>query len=384
MIGLRSSHKQARRRCLFAGALTLIASLVHSPAAWSAPPSPAVTAPPLFAERHPDLRPPDPEQETDGGKARLQRAREHFAQGAAALAAKDYAECEKHYARAWVLQPSAGNASNLAQCENRLGYYVDAAEHLRDAQARIKPEDMDEASLRRFEERTKAERQIAMAQVATLDVQDAPAGAVISLGPKLRFSAPIQRMIFLYPGEYVLEVSTAEGMFYTARLHVLAGQSYVHSVRPKPREKPEKPPDAAGPNVALVVAGGGTAAAFLGAGIGLVAASHARLSDAAALRAEIGALFGAQTGGCHAPAGALSGLCRKLEAATYDAGTFERLGIAAVVASGGLSLATATYALWPRPAPPSGAPKSSEGPRVQEATVTVTPGGLGVTITGVW
>lgn len=414
---MSASHpSKSRRRPLLVRAVALASLLLHASLAWAAPPS--------FAQRHADLKPADAANETTSeSKQRKQRWVQHFEQGNAALNAGDFKACEDHFARAWMLHQTAGTAANLGRCENHLGYHVDAAEHLSRALELFDPAGKSEDAVEQFRKETTDELSNATRSIGTLDIQNVPAGATISVGPKLRFAAPLARVIFLYPGDYAVEVKLDEAVIYSATLHIVAGRAYTREVSGRranqsenresegekegEREK-ENGSEASGrerggptPRGPLVIAGASGAVAFLGLGVGLVAASQVRLADGGKLRSELGASFGAQRGACHAPVGERVELCKKLDAASDDAALLEHVGIAALVASGALALGTGAVALWPRPVvqpgpevvvePKTGPGKTgpgkvgpSDGARLSGVRAWAGPSGAQVTLEGVW
>lgn len=345
--------------------------------------SSARAAPPSFKERHPDLVEPDDNATTPEKDARSKRAREAFLAGTAALAAGDFKACERHFAIVWVLThyESAAAGANLGLCENRLGFYVDAFEHLTKAKDKY---DAAANSGERAVERGKTyeELVVAEAHICSLVISGVPDGAVVTVGPKIRFTAPGPKKLALYPDDYEIEVRVDGELLHRKPLHMVPGTTYSYAFVPPPPKPAALAVQPVGPSAVWLWAGGASATVFAGLGAGMLAASYGKLSQAAALRAEIGGIFGSQVGACHAPTGALVDLCHKLDATTDDAAIFQYVGVGSLIASGALAAGTVAYGLWPRSAEPAG---SKPAP---SATVTALfvagPGAAGVRIQGTW
>jgi hypothetical protein len=370
----RTSRRIGRAGAAAIGALA--AMLCAASSAWAAPPS--------FKERHPDLVEPDRDNATTPEKdARSKRAREAFLAGNAALAAGDFKACEQHFAIVWVLThyESAAAGANLGLCENRLGFYVDAFEHLTKAKDKY---DAAANSGERAVERGKTyeELVVAEAHICSLVISGVPDGAVVTVGPKIRFTAPGPKKLAVYPDDYEIEVRLDGELLHRKPLHMVPGTTYSYAFVPPPPKVEAPVVQASGLSVAWLWAGGASATVFAGLGAGMLGASYGKLSQAAALRAEIGGIFGSQVGACHAPTGALVDLCHRLDATTDDAAIFQYVGVVSLIASGALAATTVAYGLWPRSAGPGG---SKPGPAATVAALFVAgPGGAGVRIQGTW
>lgn len=362
-----------QRRLRRVGVALLAAALPLLPFAANA-------APPTFAERHPDLRRKIERGQNDAARAaELDKARALFAEGMEARKAEDFAKCEEKFAEAWSLKSSGRILVNLGLCEHRLGYRVDAAEHLREALAWLDLGDNDYLELA-------ADELVAVSRkIGTFHMKDAPEGALITITPKpstpgekaakpRSFTAPVSEAIFLEPGAYTLRIVSDAGLLYTKEMVFHPGDDVVHVYH-----LPEPPPPTL--SLPVVFGGAGLSALMLGAGIGWIVASQGRLAEAARLRPQIGAIFGSETGACHAPQGALLGLCNKLDAATDDGALFEDLGIGSFVAGGLLAAGTITFALWPRKPE---APPAVTGLTTLRVLPQIGRSGGGLTIGGAW
>jgi hypothetical protein len=359
------------------------AAVIGALAAMACGASSARAAPPSFKERHADLAEPDENETTKEKNARSKRARDEFLAGNAALTAGDFKACEQHFAIVWVLTKyeSAAAAANLGLCENRLGFYVDAFEHLTTAKKKFDAAANSEGHAvergKTYEELTLTE-----AQICPLVLSGVPDGAVVTVGSKIRFTAPGPKTLYLYPDDYVIEVREGGDLVHREARHMLPGRSYTYVfVPPAPNVAAPAVADT-GPSKPLLVAGGVSAALFAGLGAGMIGASQTRLAQASSLRTEIGGIFGSQVGACHSPTGTLVDLCRKLDATTDDAAIFEDVGIAAFLASGAIVAGTVAYGVWPRSAGPA-ATKPAPAPTVT-ARVVAGSGAAGVMILGTW
>lgn len=352
--------------------------------------SPAFAAPPSFPERHPELKVPDTSNESPSdAETRKARARQEFMAGTSALDAKHWADCEAHLAVAWMLQHSPAVAGNLGLCEVELGYFVDALEHLAFADDNYDPTGKDAATVAEFRKRVAAAKARAKAGVGGLKVESAPPGTTVRVGAKLTFTTP-HETVPLYPGEYAVELRkdgvTLDSQTVTiaaggAVVLVLRGTSPVTTAHPD--GAPPPPSAEPGPRLPLVIGGGAFTLAFAGLGAGFLAASQAKLNEAFALRKQIGAIFGSQVGACHAPAGTLVDLCKKLDATTDDAAIFQRVGFVSLVAGGAFAVGTTIYGLWPRP--PRAPERRARAASFQiGASASAGPSGGALSVQGSW
>lgn len=379
------SHRRSFQRGRVAATLSLLV-------AFTGVASIARAEPPSFAERHPELKAPDLTSETKNeAEARSKRGQEVLNVGNAAFDRGDFKTCEQQLAKVWMMsgRESLIAAAVLGQCESRLGYYVDAREHLSFAlrgmeSARADPKRTDPKRAAWIEE-AKEELKTAEAHVSMLAIVSAPPGALISIGTKIKVTAPVVEKLVLYPGDYVLEVRVNGELVRSEKFHADPGVTYAYRFNtPKPPPPPE--PDKRGPRVVWLALGGATAGAFAALGAGMLFASNGKLDEAAALRPQIGALYGSPISACTLPKDARVELCKKLDAATDSAAIFQYVGIASLITGGLFGAATTAYGVWPRAStdakpPPAPAPP----PAIQVvAHLVAGPGAVGVLVQGAW
>lgn len=375
----RSHHRSSPRARIFATFGVLAACTCAASIARAEPPS--------FAERHPELKAPDLTNETSNeAKARSKRAQDALDLGSAAFERGDFKTCEQQLAKVWMLsgRESLSAAAHLGRCESRLGYYVDAREHLSFALRGMEAARDDPKRAAQIEP-TKEELKSAEAHVSMLGIVSAPPGALISIGTKIKVTAPVVEKLVLYPGDYIVEVRVDGELVRSEKFHADPGVTYTYRFnvpKPPPPSEPEKP----GPRVVWLALGGATAGAFAALGAGMLFASNGKLDEAATLRPQIGALYGSQISACTLPKDERVELCKKLDAATDDAAIFQYVGVASLIAGGLFGAATTAYGVWPRastdakPPPPPAPP-----PAIQvSAGLVAGPGAVGVLVQGAW
>jgi hypothetical protein len=176
---------------------------------------------------------------------------------------------------------------NLGRAELKLGKYRDAAEHLASYLA-------EEKGLS-AETRQEYGRLLddAKAKVATLRVEVAQAGAVITVDGAAVGTAPLDRDLYVEPGRRKVEASLGERRAQK-ELDARAGGAVTVPLEPAlppkapPPLPPAPPPPSASPVRTVLIVGGATlAAAAFATGVGLLVASGDKVGDSRKLMAGL-------------------------------------------------------------------------------------------------
>ncbi|XYI00438.1 PEGA domain-containing protein [Sorangium sp. So ce1128] len=229
-------------------------------------------------------------EETD---ALTDKARQLYEEGRQAAAAGKWADAHASFLAAWAIKPHYQIASNLGVTCLKLGRNREAAEYLtrylREAPAtKVKERQSADASLKE-----------ALAKVASVTVQVAPAGAEVMVDGAIVGKAPLADPVFLEPGKHDIGarleghepktrsiVATAGGR-ETAVLQLERTPSAEVGGRVGGSISPV--PGAARDNVrtAVLVGGGIAAGAGVAAGVVLTILANGRANDAERLRQEL-------------------------------------------------------------------------------------------------
>lgn len=245
--------------------------------------------------------------------------------------------------REYQAHPDTDSAEALAVAASKIGAHREAAEHFAIALS-LKP-GMDASRRARLQTLLKAEK----AHVATVLVKlstDAKASILvdgIDVG-----TYPLKLPLYLDPGEHTFAVVAEEKRFVSVRVGVPADKSVTVTMHEAPADakvaSSEKP---IWPAVVLGSLGG----AALAVGIGTVAASFSRESEAEELGAEIGT--------CDLVA--LSPACLELSSVVSERNTLRNASTIAFISSGVFAAATIGYLFIPqaKETPAQGAPPAA-------------------------
>ncbi|XXY46933.1 PEGA domain-containing protein [Sorangium sp. So ce269] len=224
--------------------------------------------------------------ETD---ALTDKARQLYEEGRQAAAAGKWADAHASFLAAWAIKPHYQIASNLGVTCLKLGKHRDAAEYLtrylREAPAtKVKERESAEASLKE-----------ALAKIATVKVQVAPAGAEVRVDGAVVGKAPLADPVFLEPGQHDigarldghapetrLIVATAGGK-ETAVLELKRTSAANVVVQPGLNELPPASGTGNhgnGTRTALLISGGAAAGVGVVAGAILTVMANSRASEA--------------------------------------------------------------------------------------------------------
>ncbi|WP_437637793.1 PEGA domain-containing protein [Sorangium sp. So ce854] len=233
---------------------------------------------------------PAASEETD---ALTDKARQLYEEGRQAAAAGKWADAHASFLAAWAIKPHYQIASNLGVTCLMLGRHREAAEYLtrylREAPAsKVKERQSAEASLKE-----------ALKKVASVTVEVAPAGAMVTVDGTAVGKAPLADPVFLDPGKHevgarldghVAEkqpiVAAAGGtdkvvlqLERTPATQVVMGPGPVGTTTPIQRKDDVR---------TVVLVGGGVVAGIgVGAGVLFTVLANGRASDARQLRAEL-------------------------------------------------------------------------------------------------
>ncbi|WP_437757938.1 PEGA domain-containing protein [Sorangium sp. So ce1389] len=229
-------------------------------------------------------------EETD---ALTDKARQLYEEGRQAAGAGKWADAHASFLAAWAIKPHYQIASNLGVTCLKLGRNREAAEYLtrylREAPAtKVKERQSAEASLRE-----------ALAKVASVTVQVAPQGAVVTVDGTTVGKAPLADPVFLDPGKHEIGarldghvpgtrpfVAAAGGIDKVVfQLERTPASGVVVGPGPGGTTTPIPPRDDV--RTAVLVGGGVVAGVGVGAGVLLTVLANGRAGDARRLRAEV-------------------------------------------------------------------------------------------------
>ncbi|WP_437958960.1 PEGA domain-containing protein (plasmid) [Sorangium sp. So ce119] len=257
------------------------------PLLWGLGVAVALTAPAAGAQQ---AATPAVSEETD---ALTDKARQLYEEGRQAAAAGKWADAHASFLAAWAIKPHYQIASNLGVTCLKLGRNREAAEYLtrylREAPAtKVKERQSAEASLKE-----------ALAKVASVTVQAAPAGAMVTVDGTAVGKAPLADPLFLDPGRHEVGARLDGHVSVTRPIVAAAGgtEKVVLQLERTPAPQVVMGPGPVGTtapiqrqdNVRTVVLVGGGVVAGIGVGAGVLftVLANGRASDARRLRAEL-------------------------------------------------------------------------------------------------
>ncbi|WP_438027959.1 PEGA domain-containing protein [Sorangium sp. So ce233] len=254
--------------------------MTKRPLLWGLSVAVALTAPAAGAQQ---ATTPAVAEETD---ALTDKARQLYEEGRQAAAAGKWADAHASFLAAWAIKPHYQIASNLGVTCLKLGRNREAAEYLtrylREAPAtKVKERQSAEASLKE-----------ALAKVASVTVQAAPAGAEVMVDGVAVGKAPLVDPVFLEPGKHEIR-ARLEGHVPAARpITAVAGgrETMMLQLERAPsaqvggRVDTSIPPLSETPRddvrTAVLVGGGIAAGAGVAAGVILTVMANSRASEA--------------------------------------------------------------------------------------------------------
>lgn len=293
-----------------------------------------------------------------------------YNQGKAAVTAGDWQAALAIFNELWTEQPTYDVALMLGQVELALERYRDAAEHLSYGLDNLPPREKTRTS-----ERSAEFLRVAKSHVGTLTIRVDKPHALVTVNGRDVGRSPLSDNVFTEPGPQRVAASLDGGAPVTEIIKVAAGEekmvnlaleptSPTHSESAHKQDSGANEPWITTPhgddfdgsrqdakkNHTRLIASGTIAAVGLGAlGAGVVfhAKAAAAEDDVTRLQGEAVEQFG--PGGCAAPPGQTSAVCKDVRSAGNDQ---ERAGKTANVlyVTGGALVAGAavTYLLWPK------------------------------------
>lgn len=288
---------------------------------------------------------------------------------------------------AWTMKQSYDTAGNLGSVEMELGMMRDAAEHLafcaRNFPA-VRDRDQTEKLARVEELLAKAKAQVSSVRLRITDSDAIElTGVEVLVDGKSIGRTPLPDEVFVEPGTRVISARQTGYASGEKRIEAVKGGSESVTIVLEPAagaataskvrvDKPVGSPKSG----ALIAAGAGAAAAFIGAGVGFHLASNAKSADATATWEKLGGSAG-DRGACLDPRNAAA--CEDMRRAHDGREVFRGMAIGGYVAGGVLAVGTLVYALMPGRTSPGGERGSAPPLR---AFVGVAPGGGGAVLEG--
>lgn len=269
-------------------------------------------------------------------------------------------EAEKAYQAAWDIRQSFDVAANLGNVELVIGQPRDAAEHLAYALQTfpLSGDPAKKAALqKRFDE--------ARAQVGALKITIVIEGSQVFIDGQ-PVKGPLPAEIFVEPGEHTCEGKKPGFLGAPQKVKVEKGGSGAV-------ELPMTPAEGAGDSggkksVPLIVAGVVIGVGGVAAGIGLLAASGSKGSQADSLLADV-----KSTGSCPNPTAGSK--CDELLSLRQSKDTLHNVALPVMIVGGAALVGTLIYALLP-----SGKKKAPDS--AFRAAPAVSPQGGGLWMTG--
>lgn len=271
------------------------------------------------------------------------KARQLHVEGDELYTQGDYARARVSYVAAWALKKNWQLAGSLGDCELKLGFYRDAAEHLAYF-LRMSPTQPPSGDA------TKLYKE-AQGKIARLDIAIDLPGADVVVDGKFVGKSPLEDPVFVEPGSHVVEIRRGEKL-KTLHVDLRKGTVYPISVAlagPQSATSEEK-----GPKLPILLGGAALSLGVLGAGIGLMAASGGKGADADALLTQMKQAKIV----CGRPPAA--GPCEDIVSLRQSHDTLHNVALPLLVGAGVVAAATVSYALWPR----GGAAPKATGLRV--------------------
>jgi hypothetical protein len=269
-----------------------------------------------------------PVASTSPDEALSETARELFTKGVKASQQQKWGECRAAFLAAFGVKKVAQIAGNLALCEEKLGLYQDAAEHIAFFLSAERPDTPPERRAA-----GEAVLREASAKVATVHVRVDVDGADVLVDGRAIGVSPLATAVFLDPGSHTIAARKDGIPTVEVTVDARAGASTgvpLKLFHPRP--------------IWPMVVTGILAAGGLAAGGGLVAAANGKRNDAAGLRADLG-------GGSSQCVGVAGDNCQVLANDLKSQGTLANGAVGSFVAGGAFALATVGLGIWTFGAP---------------------------------
>lgn len=271
------------------------------------------------------------------------KARQLHVEGDDLYTQGDYARARVAYVAAWALKKNWQLAGSLGDCELKLGFYRDAAEHLAYF-LRVSPMQPPSGNA------TKLYKE-AQAKIARLDIAIDLPGADVVVDGKFVGKSPLEDPIFVDPGSHAVEIRLGEKL-KTFHVDLPQGTPYPMSVALAGPQLGKGEDN--GPKLPILLGGAALSLGVVGAGIGLMAVSGGKGADADAVLTQ---MKQAKIVCTQPPA---AGLCQNIVSLRQSHDTLHNVALPLLVGGGVVAVATLSYALWPR----GGASPKATGLRV--------------------
>jgi hypothetical protein len=243
----------------------------------------------------------------------------------------DYARARVSYVAAWALKKNWQLAGSLGDCEIKLALYRDAAEHLAYF-VRMSPTQPPSAdAMKLYRE--------AQAKVWRLDISVDLAGADVVVDGKFVGKSPLVDPIFVEHGAHTIEARLGEKL---KTLHVDPANGAPGPVSLELLRQQDQPGDGSGPKLPILLGGAALGLAALGAGIGLMAASGGKGTNAD----EVLQQMKAANIVCTQPPTA--GPCQDIVSLRQSHDTFHNVAVPLLAGGTVVAVATLSYALLAR------------------------------------
>lgn len=158
---------------------------------------------------------------TEADESRKEEARSHFDLGVSHFDREEWQAALVEFLQSRALYPTKGNTKNAAICLRKVGRFDEAL-------------DLFEALAREFPDLSPTDRALAeheiqelQASVGTLDVRDAPAGAMVTIDAVSRGRTPLATPLRLSAGTHVVRVTLEGTLPFEARLDLAGRQAAV-------------------------------------------------------------------------------------------------------------------------------------------------------------
>ena len=239
----------------------------------------------------------------------------------------DYERARVSYVAAWALKKNWQLAGSLGDCELKLGFSRDAAEHLAYFVRSSPTQPPSNDAMKLYKE--------AQAKVARLDISVDLPGADVVVDGKFVGKSPLVDPLFVEPGAHTVELRLGEKL-KSFHVDLAKGVSHPMSVALAGSGKDS------GPKLPILLGGAGLGLVALGAGIGLLAASGGKGADADLVLEQMKAAKVV----CTQPP--VAGPCQDIVSLRQSHDTLHNVGVPLLAGGVAVAVVTLSYALWPR------------------------------------
>ncbi|MFS8070315.1 MAG: tetratricopeptide repeat protein, partial [Byssovorax sp.] len=271
------------------------------------------------------------------------KARQLHVEGDDLYTQGDYARARVSYVAAWALKKNWQLAGSLGDCELKLGFYRDAAEHLAYFLRMSPTQPPSDDATKLYNE--------AQAKTARLNLAVDLPGADVVVDGKFVGKSPLVDPVFVEPGAHAVEIRLGEKL---KTFHVDLAKGAPHPLSVALAGSQGRTSEDNGPKLPILLGGAALSLGALGAGIGLMAASGGKGADADAVLQQMQAAKVV----CTQPP--VAGPCQDIVSLRQSHDTLHNAALPLLVGGGVLAVATLSYALWPR----GGASPKTTGLRV--------------------